>query len=102
DLAEAAQAAERLREAIAARACGALRVTASLGVSSLGLGARDPRDLLDQADKSLYAAKRTGRNRVMRWDDIRGTDVAQGQPAPAAAPAPPGSTIAIPFHAVTR
>jgi len=45
-----------------------LSITASLGVSSRCLGGRDPRELIDQADKSLYLAKREGRNRVARFD----------------------------------
>jgi diguanylate cyclase (GGDEF)-like protein/PAS domain S-box-containing protein len=101
DVAEAAQAADRLREAIAARNCSDVHVTASLGVSALSLEARDPRDLLEQADKSLYAAKRSGRDRVVRWDDIRGTAAAAGKPAKAAAADAEVSTTAIPFHAVT-
>ena len=39
-------------------------VSASFGVSSLGLGAQRPSDLLRAADHALYVAKRTGRNRV--------------------------------------
>ena len=97
---EAEQAAERLREAIAERQCGEVRVTASLGATALGLGATDPRDLLEQADKCLYAAKRSGRNRVVRWDKIRDTDLAEGKPAATATPAGIVTT-AIPFHAVT-
>ena len=50
--------------------CGDVSVTVSLGVSGIGLGARDPRELLDQADKSLYAAKHEGRNRVVRFDEV--------------------------------
>ena len=40
------------------------RVSASFGVSSLGLGARRPSDLLRAADHALYVAKRAGRSRV--------------------------------------
>ena len=71
DLDEAWQAADRFREGIQSKACAGITVTASLGVSAANLGAREPRELLDQADKSLYAAKRGGRNRVMGWDRVR-------------------------------
>jgi diguanylate cyclase (GGDEF)-like protein/PAS domain S-box-containing protein len=72
NLAEAGEAAERFRHEIAALVCGDVRITASLGVSSSGLGAQEPCDLLDQADRALYAAKRAGRNRVLRWDQVSG------------------------------
>ena len=66
-------AAERLRLAVAARACQAVRttggdqITMSFGVSCLSLGAADPLELVDQADKGLYAAKEGGRNKVGQW-----------------------------------
>lgn len=63
-------AAERLRTTVGKLLFGELRVTASLGVSSLILGANTPQELLDQADKCLYVAKRNGRNRVVRWDEV--------------------------------
>lgn len=44
-----------------------LKVTASLGVSSIHLGASTPQDMLEQADKCLYVAKRNGRNRVVKY-----------------------------------
>jgi diguanylate cyclase (GGDEF)-like protein/PAS domain S-box-containing protein len=71
DVEAACQAAERTRQAIERADCGEVSVTASLGVSALGQGATDPRELLDQADKALYVAKRRGRNRVMRWEEVR-------------------------------
>jgi len=43
-------------------------VTCSVGVSTLEFGATDSAELLNQADKALYAAKAAGRNRVMLWD----------------------------------
>jgi len=66
-------AAERLRLAISARASQAVRttgdnrITMSLGVSCMSLGASDPLELVDQADKALYAAKQAGRNQVGQW-----------------------------------
>lgn len=45
-----------------------LRVTGSVGVATGILGESDPEKLIEQADEALYAAKRTGRNRVVRFD----------------------------------
>jgi diguanylate cyclase (GGDEF)-like protein/PAS domain S-box-containing protein len=69
-LAVAAQVAERFREAVQSRRPAGLEVTASFGVASTEFKARQPQELLDQADRSLYAAKRSGRNRVTCWDQI--------------------------------
>lgn len=68
DLDEAELLAERCRLAIQSQIFPKLKVTASLGVSAICQGPDDPQGLLDQADKCLYVAKRTGRNRVIRWD----------------------------------
>ncbi|MCO4762387.1 MAG: diguanylate cyclase [Myxococcales bacterium] len=63
--------AEGLRAAIAMAdfPCGAKqpmgRVTASMGVAAWPSDARGPDEVLECADRSLYAAKRLGRNRVM-------------------------------------
>jgi diguanylate cyclase (GGDEF)-like protein len=63
--------AERLREGIHALAVTfgqhRLTVTISLGVSDLGADAAqgDPARLIEAADKALYAAKRSGRNRAI-------------------------------------
>ena len=70
DADRACQSAERIRCAIAELDFETFTVTASLGVSALALGATEPQELLDQADKCLYLAKRGGRNRVVRWDKV--------------------------------
>ncbi len=68
-----AKAAERIRLAILARASQAVRttgdnrITMSFGVSCFSLGATGPLELVDQADKALYAAKQAGRNQVGQW-----------------------------------
>jgi len=43
-------------------------VTTSLGVASIFDHAENPAELNNQADKALYVAKESGRNRVIRWD----------------------------------
>ncbi len=44
------------------------RVTVSLGVASIYSGARTAEELNNYADKALYMAKESGRNRVIKWD----------------------------------
>ncbi len=44
-------------------------ITASLGVASILDHAKDPGELNEQADQALYAAKESGRNRVIGWSD---------------------------------
>jgi len=67
DLEQAAKIAERIRYTIAKKPCAGVEITASLGVSSLEGNANKPDELINQADKALYAAKNSGRNRVMTW-----------------------------------
>ena len=75
-LTEAPALAERIRIQIETeagervRAASHLIITVSCGISSTALGARTPLELIDQADKALYAAKESGRNCVMVLDPI--------------------------------
>lgn len=70
-LAESSNLAERLRiqvqteAGVRVRTASNLVTTVSCGVSSTEFGARTPLELIDQADKALYAAKEGGRNCVM-------------------------------------
>jgi diguanylate cyclase (GGDEF)-like protein len=63
-LADGAQAAERIRLAVAAARPGALNVTLSAGVSAAIGSATELATLFGAADKALYRAKHEGRNRV--------------------------------------
>ncbi len=70
DLARAIQVGERLRATIAAdpfpiAANKELRVTASVGISTLEYRDDTPETLFKRADRALYSAKREGRNRVV-------------------------------------
>jgi diguanylate cyclase (GGDEF)-like protein/PAS domain S-box-containing protein len=69
-LEDASIVAERIRERLNALDFGEFHITASLGVSSIELGAKDPQEIIDQADKCLYVAKRNGRNQTVRFDRI--------------------------------
>lgn len=67
----AANVAERLRLMIEARPFQLrsgetpLMLTASMGIATLGPGIDTPEQLLKQADRALYEAKNSGRNRVV-------------------------------------
>ncbi len=70
DLVRALQVGERLRACIAAdpfqlKGNTQLRVTASVGISTLESRNDTPDTLFKRADKALYSAKRDGRNRVV-------------------------------------
>lgn len=100
---EAELRAERIRLAIKALMTSNLRVTASLGVSSMAQNSASPQDLLDQADKCLFVAKRHGRNQVVRFDRAA-TQIAQLADSTAPERHNPSQippVTSIPFQAVT-
>jgi diguanylate cyclase (GGDEF)-like protein/PAS domain S-box-containing protein len=78
DLRQAALKAEALRESIETlrfsdlQTTRALKITVSLGVSDLAQGPSSIAELIDQADRALLHAKETGRNRVVRWNEVSG------------------------------
>lgn len=94
--------AEKCRLAIKALEFTNLKVTASLGVSALCQHPESPQDLLDQADKCLYVAKRNGRNQVVRWDQAQAqVNRLADQTAPTReAEGQKKAASSIPFHAV--
>ena len=64
--AEAGAVADRFRAAIAANA-GPVPVTVSAGVATYPRDAEDETSLIAAADQALYRAKRTGRDRAVRF-----------------------------------
>ncbi|MFI5459224.1 MAG: diguanylate cyclase [Isosphaerales bacterium] len=69
DEAEALEAAERLRSAIAGRPEPHRRITASVGVGTAGPGTPSAAALVEQADRALYQSKQAGRNQVTHYRD---------------------------------
>ncbi len=66
---EALEVAKRLRLAIAGRPWPHRKITASLGVGTIGLDTTDAAALVDEADQALYHSKRGGRDRVTHFRD---------------------------------
>lgn len=70
--------AERMRNAIKKEKCAGVSVTASFGIRSLDQDIHGPEDMLNQADKVLYAAKKSGRDRVICWGEDQLTNGPNG------------------------
>tara|TARA_R110002111_G_scaffold1162_4_gene8225 strand:+ start:1756 stop:4062 length:2307 start_codon:yes stop_codon:yes gene_type:complete len=110
DIDAAAQTAEVYRQAVERLEFSNLKITSSFGVTAISLGATNTQNLLDEADKCLYVAKRNGRNQVARWDtipanmDLTETTSREPEQQPAIVASDPATTERereIPFYAVT-
>jgi diguanylate cyclase (GGDEF)-like protein len=66
---EAAEIAQRLRDAVRERRPVGVMVTMSVGVAVARPGPLDTDDLVGRADAALYAAKSSGRDRIAFDDD---------------------------------
>jgi diguanylate cyclase (GGDEF)-like protein len=77
----AGEAAERIRQTVADTPVdtseGRIVFTVSIGVSEFQKQDKDVHDLLARADQALYAAKESGRNRVLQWLPQNGPDIGQ-------------------------
>lgn len=69
-VAGAKEAAERMRKALEAQSWEKRPVTASFGVATLTSETPTTAELVDAADKALYASKKGGRNRVTHADEM--------------------------------
>ncbi len=67
---EAAAIAERIRSNIEQADFHHRRVTMSIGIASCSAELCSSRDLVKAADNALYEAKRTGRNRVVAFEEM--------------------------------
>lgn len=67
DVHEGVEIGENIRKAIQRDLAKPYAVTTSVGVSCSSFGAASVQALLEQADKSLYGAKHSGRNNVKHW-----------------------------------
>jgi len=66
--------AERLRKAVMNKTFSeeksTFNVTISIGISTYTKGIKRKEELIEKADKALYQAKRSGRNRSILWNEI--------------------------------
>lgn len=94
DIMQGLVAAERVRSAVeeqnftitrhsgSAESPRTHRITISIGVAAFPEDARDPIELIEQADTALYRAKRSGRNRVCAYrPSLTATDSTEPLPA---------------------
>ena len=100
-VAHAADLAETVRKRIESTPMADLKVTASFGVVQFALDCSEPLEALDQADKALYVAKRTGRNRIVRWDQIPEATEFRETSRTSETPATTEAKTHIPFTAVS-
>ncbi|MCJ8143968.1 sensor domain-containing diguanylate cyclase [Ancylobacter sp. A5.8] len=72
--------AERIRETVAATSImhdgRELNITVSAGIAAIIDGDRDIEDVVERADRALYSAKTSGRNRVALASDLASAQVA--------------------------
>jgi diguanylate cyclase (GGDEF)-like protein len=67
-------AAERYRRYIERQQWRYRKMTASFGVTTCSGQSTHPKALITQADTALYAAKQSGRNRVVHWRQLTGNE----------------------------
>lgn len=79
---QAAAIAQRLRQLVEAHAIRAydevLTQTISIGLASFPEDGQTLEELVERADQALYAAKRAGRNRVVKWFKEKGDEGVEG------------------------
>lgn len=93
--------AEQVRVALEAISVEGTSITGSLGVAIAKAGESGFQDLLDEADQSMYIAKRRGRNRVVcRWE-VGGRELNMSVSAADSRRVKKDQSSGIPFHAVT-
>ncbi|MCA9146055.1 MAG: diguanylate cyclase [Planctomycetaceae bacterium] len=101
DVERAVALAETIRIAMSEIDFEILTITASLGVSSIHLGASSPQEMLEQADKCLYVAKRSGRNQVVAYTlEMESVEVDESKVRRTKPDADESSHTHIPFPAV--
>ncbi len=66
---QAVEIAEQVRAAVESQMAEPYHVTCSIGVGSTEFQPASCHELLELADKALYEAKHSGRNRVMLWSE---------------------------------
>lgn len=93
-----AELGEAVRRQIAVGLAVPYAVTTSVGVSHIVHGANSFQELLEQADKALYAAKHGGRNAVRCWShDLEMTELKNNEKSKVQKVA---DVQSIPYHAV--
>ncbi|MCE5315248.1 MAG: diguanylate cyclase [Armatimonadota bacterium] len=64
---EAQAIADRIRSTVSRQSYDSGKVTISMGVAEYPMDAETPGELVEKADRALYHAKITGRNRIVTW-----------------------------------